>query len=237
MLGYIVVNNEINSKDYGVLLTDADIYGKPERDIQSVSVAGRNGDLLLDNNRYKNVKVSYPCIILDNFDRNYSEIIDRLSQLSDKYVRIEDSFNPDIFIMARYTGATSPKKVERYGKDGIFNLTFDRKPQKYLKSGEYYDIINSGTTLYNQYFTEAKPLIRAYGTGTFTIGGVSIQITTANEYTDIDCEIMEAYKGSTNCNGNIVLTNGVFPSLKTGANVITYTGITRLDIKPRWWIL
>ena len=99
--------------------------------------------------------------------------------------------------------------------------------------------ITTNTSIYSEYQETALPLIRAYGTGSFSIGGVAIQITSANVYTDIDCELMEAYKDTlaTNCNGNIVLTNGKFPSLKSGANAVTLSGITKLEIQPRWWML
>ena len=49
----------------------------------------------------------------------------------------------------------------------------------------------------------------------------------------------QAYKDTlaTDCNANIVLTNGKFPSLKNGANQITISGLTKLEITPRWWIV
>ena len=60
-------------------------------------------------------------------------------------------------------------------------------------------------------------------------------ITSADQYTDIDCEIMDAYKGATNCNGNIRTTDNKFPVLRAGQNNITKSGISRLEITPRWW--
>ena len=108
-----------------------------------------------------------------------------------------------------------------------------------VKNGNQLIAINSASSIFNQYEERALPLIRAYGTGSFTIGDVTVQITSANSYTDIDCETMEAYKDTmaTNCNGNIVLTNGEFPYLDPGTNSISMSGITQLDIYPRWWIL
>jgi phage-related protein len=85
--------------------------------------------------------------------------------------------------------------------------------------------------------TTALPLIRAYGTGTFTINGITVQITSASSYTDIDCDLQECFKDTlaTNCNGNVVLTT--FPELKPGENTISMSGITKLEITPRWWRL
>jgi phage-related protein len=46
---------------------------------------------------------------------------------------------------------------------------------------------------------------------------------------------MDAYKGATNCNGNIQTTDNKFPVLVSEQNNITLNGITRLEITPRWW--
>ena len=207
------------------------------RDIEKVKVAGRNGELLLDNHRYNNVKLSYPAIIRDNFLKHYQDFMDFI--LSNKgYMRIEDSFNPDIFMLGIYTGEADAKKVERYGKDGVFNITFDRKPEKYLKSGEFPIEITSNTSIFNQYRTEALPLVRVYGTGALTIGDITITINSVNDYVDIDCETQDAYKGTTNCNGNITLNNGEFFRLKSGENAITKENtITKIVVTPRWWTL
>ena len=122
-------------------------------------------------------------------------------------------------------------------KMGSFDLVFDCDPRMFLKSGEETLSLTAGISLNNPTLFDALPLIRAYGTGTLTIGSCSVTISTANSYTDIDCEAQEAYKGSTNCNNNIILTNGEFPKLSAGINSISLTGLSRLEITPRWWTL
>lgn len=47
------------ASDFGLLVSDKDIYFAPARDVSFVSVPGRNGDVLIDNNRYENINVSY----------------------------------------------------------------------------------------------------------------------------------------------------------------------------------
>ena len=193
---------------------------------------------MLDNGRYKNKKMTYPALIIENFKENFESLLDFL--VSQKgYIRLEDSFLPDMYVLARYSGETNPKKMVDTSKKGSFVLTFDRKPQKFLKEGDKAIILEDSGTIKNQYNQDALPLIRAYGTGSFSIGDISVQITSANGYTDIDCELQEAYKDDfeTNCNSNIVLTNDVFPKLVKGSNLVTMSGITKLEIKPRWWKL
>ena len=118
---------------------------------------------------------------------------------------------------------------------GEFDLTFNCKPQRFLKSGEDAITFTSGGSVLNETMQTAKPLLRVYGTGTFSIGGATMTISSANVYTDIDCDLMNAFKGTTNCNGNI---SGTFAALAPGDNAITLgSGITKIEITPRWWVL
>ena len=91
----------------------------------------------------------------------------------------------------------------------------------------------------NDTYFNAKPLLRVYGTGSFTINGITVQINSASSYTDFDCELQEAYKNTlaTNCNGNITLTNAQFPYLKPGNNQITFSGISSIIMYPRTYML
>lgn len=220
--------------DFETYITDAGIYAMPGRSFEKVPVPGRNGDVLIEDNKYLNVEHVYPAVIVDDFDKNYPALGAFL--LSQKgYKRLSDSFNPDVYYLATFKALDSLKQ-KIMPKAGTFRIVFDRKPQRYLVSGDVVKTYTGDAVINNPTHFEALPFIRAYGTGTLTVGDVTVQITEADEYTDIDCEAQEAYKGTTNCNGNIVLTNGVFPSLKEGINNISMT-VERLEITPRWWTL
>lgn len=234
MRNYLIFNG-YNSKDYGVYISGLNTFGGAERDVQIISVAGRDGDLTIDNGRYNNIKVTYPAFIYDNFDVNVSAFRGILLSAYG-YKRLEDSYHPQEYRRARYVGQFAPDVVD-WLKAGEFNLDFDCDPRRFLKDGEKVLSITTGDKIKNQTPFDAKPLIRVYGTGTITIGSVSVVVNTANGYTDIDCELQEAYKGSTNCNGNITLTDGKFPVLVSGDNTITYSGFTQVDLTPNWWIL
>lgn len=51
--------NGVRSSDYGLIISSKDIYSAPASDVSFVSVPGRNGDVMIDNNRFLNVTVSY----------------------------------------------------------------------------------------------------------------------------------------------------------------------------------
>ena len=63
-------------------------------------------------------------------------------------------------------------------------------------------------------------------------------VTECDEYTDIDCELEDAYKDSVNKNGCLILSGGEFPVLQPGTNGIIFgAGISRIELIPRWWCL
>ena len=223
--------------DFGVFISGSGTYNAPERDVEKITVPGRNGELTVDKGRYKNISLKYPAFIVSNFDDNIEGLRNFLLA-QEGYKRLEDTYHPEEFRLARFSGEFVAKPIDELYA-GQFDLEFDCYPQRFLKDGENVIETQAAITINNKYMTEAKPLIRAYGTGTFTISGVTVQITSANVYTDIDCDLQEAYTDTlaTNCNANIVLTSGSFPVLKPGNNSISMSGITKLEITPRWWVL
>lgn len=220
-----------SSEDFEAHISGSGTFISPTRDVESISVPGRNGDLHVDNGRFTNVSIIYPAFITEDFDKNYSAFKAFLcAQIG--YKILADSYHPDHYRRAMFNGGISPE-MATLNRAGSFELSFDCDPRLFLKSGDKVIRINGAGEIYNRTQFASKPIIRAYGTGTLTIGAVSIEIISADEYTDIDCELQEAYKDSINCNSNIELENGVFPELMPGLNEITYSGI--LDIIPKWW--
>lgn len=224
-----------NLRDFGVWVSGGGTFNSPARTVERVSIPGRSGDLTMDRGRYPNVSLSYDAFISRDFSRNIAALRAYLGSCVG-YKRLEDTYHPDEFRMAMVTDGISATTTPR-NLAGTFKLAFNCKPQRWLKSGETPVTITGSGTLRNPTLYAAKPLLRAYGTGTLTIAGVRVQITAANQYTDIDCELMDAFKGSTNCNNNIVLTNGKFPELPPGDIAISTTGLSSLVVTPRWWTI
>lgn len=231
---YLVFDGK-SSRDYGVWISGGGTFNAPKRDVQTVSVPGRNGDLTFDNGRYSNISITYPAFISRQFNPRIDEFREFICSKVG-YKRLEDTYHPDEFRMGMYAGGLTVSTSAR-NLAGTFNLTFNCKPQRWLKDGELPQTYAKNGVIFNPTLYPARPLIRAYGTGTFSINGVSVQITTADGYTDIDCDSMDAYKGTTNCNGNIVLAYGEFPQLNPGKNTIVLTGLPSIVITPRWWKL
>lgn len=225
-----------SSKDYGMFISGVETFNGAERDVTDVEVPGRDGSLTIDNGRYKDVPLTYRAFVHKKFQGNV-QAFRNILLMSRGYQRLEDTFHLNEFRLAKFTGQfeSEPKKNFEFGG---FDINFLCYPQRFLKSGEVPQTFTTSNNLFNQHLTTTKPLVRVYGTGTVTIGGIPITIVNADSYTDIDCETESAYRGSVNCNGNIQLSDGKFWSLKPGANqIVLGSGITSIEITPRWWIL
>lgn len=227
----------VNSLKYDVWFTKAETENTPAKDVTSDSISGRNGDLITSKQRWSNVEVSYSVAILHNFSRCYEGL---MADLASKpgYQRLEDSFRPGEYRLASFQNAVQPQNTP-YNKAGQFDLLFNCKPQRFLKSGDQKVTFTAPSSLYNPTAFNAKPLISVHGNaaGTLTIGGYTVEIKSIPSGTIIlDCEIQDAYLDGANLNKYINAPE--FPELIPGTNVISWDGgITGVDIYPRWWTL
>ena len=102
-------------------------------------------------------------------------------------------------------------------------------------SGPVEVVITDAIAIVNPTSFPSQPLLRVYGEGSLKIGSNQITITDANQYTDIDCEMMDCFKGVISKNQYVQFSTNDFPTLEPGRNRLQFNGITKVDIKPRWW--
>lgn len=233
---HIFIYNGKSSSEFGLVLSGEDTWKKPLPDFERLQIPGRNGDLILSNKRYNNVDIKYHVGIKRNFDAYFSTFMNFLLR-EPGYHRLEDSYHPDYYRMAVLNKEVSPKpSALNYG--GTFDLAFSCMPQLYLKSGEWMQVFHESGKVYNPTAYNAKPLLRIYGTGQILIGSEEMIITENGTFIDIDCEMEEAYRGGLNMNQYLELPNNEFPALTPGSNQISFgSGITRVELTPRWWCL
>lgn len=224
-----LIFNGVNSADFGCYVANANQFDAPARDVESIKVPGMNGELTLDNGRFLNQTLTYTLYVRGNIRTNLMGFRNAISQARG-YQRLEDSYNPQEFYLARFISGFEVTQSDKYR--AAFNVTFDRKPQRFLKTGEDTIVVTANRSILNETDQTAKPLLRVYGTGSFSFNSNIMTISAADVYTDIDCETMDAFKGTTNKNQYI---SGVFPELRPGVNNIAT--INQIDIIPRWWRL
>lgn len=230
--------NGISSRDYSLWLTGAGVYGAPARKYESVSIPGRNGTLTMDGGAFEDIEHTYKdCFIASEDAATALQGLRNALMSVNGKARLTDDYNADEFYLARYMRGLDPD-VAPLMKGAKFDLVFSRDPRRFLASGENVTTLTESGTITNPTLYPSRPLLRVYGTGNLSVGDVTITINYADSYTDIDCEIMDAYKGAVNCNPYIELSGNDFPTLKAGSNGITLgTGITRVIITPRWYRL
>ena len=224
----------VDSRDFGVYISGQGTFSAPARSYELLPVPGRNGDLVGTEKRFENGELTYPAFIYANFKQNIADFRAFLNSLFG-YHRLVDSYQPNEFRMVFFQGEFDPD-VTAKNDAASFDITFNCKPQRFLLSGEQATTLTADGTITNPTRFNSQPLLRVYGTGDLGINGDTITISQADVYTDIDCEMMDAYKGTENRNQYITLTNYNFPVLVPGENGIALgTGITRVEITPRWW--
>lgn len=237
---FIVFDGQ-NLADFGLHVSGAGTYGSPERDVDEEEVPGRNGSLIFDNGRYKNAEVTYQASILGESEDDYTRKIQELrSFLGSRkgYKRLEDTYRDGEYRLAAFIDGLEPDdEVLLQGSE--FEITFNCKPQRYLKSGEHVLTFTSSSAVYNPTYFNSLPMIRIYGSGTVKIGAYIINVTKPStvSYVDIDSEMMDCYSDSLNCNDCVTLTNNEFPMLIPGKNSITLSEVTKVEITPRWYVL
>lgn len=121
------------STEFGVWCSGSETWGAPERDIEQVSIPGRNGDLQIDNGRFKNKDVPYACFMMrEDCLQKIDDFRSWLMSLSDGYYRLEDPYHPNEYRMARVKAGFEPT-MGPYNANAKFTLTFDCKPQRFYK--------------------------------------------------------------------------------------------------------
>ena len=233
-LNHFIFNGE-SSLDYGIYVGGQGTYNAPQRDVSKISIAGRNGDLIMDNGRWLNIQVPYNIVIMKDFLNNTDGIRAWLMEPVD-YVRLEDTYHPDSFRMARFDGPIN-FTTAAWNNSGKAKITFDCKPQRFLKSGEIKQTLSIGDAVYNPTRYESKPLIRILGSGDGVVylGEYIIGVTGLATHVDIDSELQDCYIDHMPANDKVTLTDG-FPLLPAGKTVVTWTGgVTSVEITGRWY--
>lgn len=239
---YVVYNGKPLT-DFSLYISGHGTFNSAERDVKKVEVPGKSGDLIFDNGRFKNVTITYKdAFILENDDDlpAFARKIRALSTFlksSPGYHRLEDTYHPDEYRLAACTTDIDPEVY--YLIAGQFDLEFDCKPQRFLKTGEKPVTYTAKGKIFNPTTLNAKPLIRVYGYGEVGIGEETFTIAShEQEYIDIDCDMMDCFCGAVNCNSYVTLNSDDFPILTPGANGIEFSGnVTKVIITPRWWFI
>ena len=237
----------LSTKDLDLVIQFKPDYPFPAKDVTVEHIPGRNGDLYIDNESWQNVQRTYSIVSVfrpgTDFVSNSEKLIKWLTQKSG-YFRLEDDYDPHVYRMAAYKGSGSLPNL--YDEATVLSVTFDCKPQRYLKSGEkeitFEDV--SKAILENPTGYNALPDIKIAGinnpvqddvllvtVGTTTDKENFDKVTSIIALSDIPSDVhsitivseeQTCYSNQNgNINGSINLNGTQFPVLEDGVSLIS----------------
>jgi len=168
----------INSADFGIYISGEGVFDAPKRAVETVTVPGRNGDIIIDLGHYENITVEYPAYIVESSLGSFSSQLRAFrNALSSQvgYQRLTDTIHTDEYRMATFIEGFETNVI-KHNTAASISLKFNCKPQRWLTSGETSISVDSGDTLINPTRYEAKPLLEVDGYGGINIDNSLIQI-------------------------------------------------------------
>ena len=226
----------VDATSAGIHLQKPIVFSEAVPNIEPKTIPGRNGALIFDTGSYKNRSGAASCFCLQEDVETAISSAGRFLMSKKGYRRLETSDDPDHYWMARVEN--SPQIAMRLRTLAPFEISFDCKPQRFVKSGENAVVFTANGSLSNQYGQIALPLITLYGngTGTLTIGSCVVDVKRLDGVLYLDSDTQNAYNNNGNQNMNI--NAPTFPTLPDGETQIAFSGgIERVEIVPRWWEL
>ncbi|MBQ7546848.1 MAG: hypothetical protein IJT41_07780 [Clostridia bacterium] len=100
--------NGYYSYEMGLIVEEKSIYNGPQPDFELISVPGRDGDVILDHNRYKNVEVSYTVSFIGTKEK--AAALRQWLCARAVYGYLSDSYQPDHFRHAVFVSQLDMRK-------------------------------------------------------------------------------------------------------------------------------
>lgn len=243
----------VDARNFGIYLQKPIEFSEAKPIVEIQSIPGRNGDLVFETGSYENRTGVASCFCLQKDVEKAISAAGRFLMAKHGYRRLETSDDPDHFWLARIEN--SPRIEHRMRTLAPFEISFDCKPQRFLKSGEEKIVIEHSMAtiarkINNQFGFPARPLIHAHWSTEsgnfialqfFNNAGKNTTVTARDvDGSDlfIDCDIHDAYNNLGNQNKKI--TTYEFPTFQAGENTIgllAFENLEYLEITPRWWEL
>jgi phage-related protein len=177
----------VNCTDFDIYASGEGVFNAPERDVEMISIPGRNGSYALDRGRFDNIDVTYRLLFKEGSLGNFSDKLSafRNALASQKgYQRLTDTFHPNEYRMAVFKDGI---ELTPAGADyaAEFEVTFNCRPQRYLVSGETKQTVSSGSDLVNPTLFESHPLLEVYEYGEIHINDDTINLLSSREIGEV----------------------------------------------------
>lgn len=166
----------VDARSAGIQLQSPIEFSEAVPIVEAQTIPGRNGDLIWETGSYENRSGSASCFCLQKDVEKAISSAGRFLLGKNGYRRLETSDDPDHYWLARVEN--SPRIEQRLRMLAPFEIGFDCKPQRFVKSGENAIIFQQNGSLFNQYGQIALPFITVYYKGdcSLTVGDCTIKI-------------------------------------------------------------
>ena len=226
-----ILNDTINSRAaWGLRITEPPVIPPTRRVIDTVEVDGREGSLTVLKG-WENITFNMKAALLGgNPHARFRDSLPAILAAQTVY------FSGDASVYYRIKYAIAGGLTRLLSTVWEFPLTFVCDPFRYMRGVALITLTAPGSVT-NPGNVYALPRIKVYGTGsqTLTVGGKQTKLNILAGNLILDSELMECYQGNTAQNNQM---QGPFPVLNIGATAVTWSsGITKLEIEPRWRFL
>ena len=247
-MGVILFNGK-SSVEYGIIVEKFPSINHGAKRAEAYQIAGKNGTYYREDGTYDNFVQAYLVSIKEGAarraDLRSSDMAEWLLN-SPAFCRLEDSWEPEYFKMARYAG---PLNIEQImGAYGKCTLEFDCLPERWLKSGEQELDISVTGTIHNPTKNTAYPILKTTKIGDVTVAvdGVNVLTVGVSESGVQTTVIIDCENGTIQTSAGVDLYGSTtfytdfheFPKIPPGNHTITASGTgTVLIVRPRWYVL
>lgn len=230
--------NGHSTTEYSMRMLASYDYNVPNRDIEVVEVPGRDGEVTIDNGRYKAVDWEVEFGVYSS-DGDVDSLLNSISNwLAKSYKPQNVTFDndPAYIYKAAVQDAVAFNRVNSRKATG--KVKFRMHPYKYKVSGQTAVSVANGAVVNNNGSIVAKPLLRITGTGNGVVklgmSSLTLKNVTGGVIVDSESETITTLDGAP---AYAQMASYPFPTLAVGNNTITVpTGFT-LQITPRTGVL
>lgn len=203
----------------------------PEVSYEVIEVPGRDGDIVIPNGNFKNYRQTYS-VFIDSYDPDdprYQLISRNIAEWllgNPGYQRLEDSYDPEFYRLAYYSGGSEFSNFfNTYGRGSI---EFTCAPRRFYKIGERKINVTSSTVLKSPSMFLSDPIYEISGSS-ITVNGNTMTFGSSGVIIDV-----EKHTAKTALGVYVSVLSGTYESLKLG-KTNTFGG--SYTVTPRWWTL
>lgn len=230
--------NGKKNTEFGLKVAEGKKITTSSPDVERVAVAGRDGELLISNNRLNSAELSFPV----NFVKENGLIATEVYKISEwlnvaGYKDLTISYDPDFIYRAAYLETFSIEETMRqFGKTTINFVCY---PVKFYKQGRVKQTLMNGATVNGIGNVNAKPIITLRGSGdcTLTINGRRTKLRSVQNSIVLDMQANQVYSGNLPAWDKVVRSPEFqMPYLDYGRNLISWDGSFTAEVIPNWGV-